>query len=35
MKVANALSTWNRARSPAELKHIIERRKGNQKGFPQ
>ena len=34
-KVANALSTWNRARSPAELKHIIERRKGNQKGFPQ
>ena len=26
--------TWNQARLPAKLKHIIERRKGNQTGFP-
>ena len=33
-KIANGLSTWNRARSPAELKHIIERRKRKPKGIP-
>lgn len=27
-------STWNGLRSTAEIKHIIELRKGNQKGFP-
>ena len=28
------VSTWNRARAPAELKHIIERRKRKPKGIP-